>query len=125
MLWFKSSSKKPKEFRVARILFVGEQDGPPEQLLKCQLIQFFRRDRSVHKAYLAKVQLAGQDSVALCLKAQFGIDKGLAEKIGGIFGMIFNSHEHLDIMFLSPEQEFHLSMVCSPFFDIEKSEHPV
>ncbi len=117
MSWFKPSSPKhPQEILVPKIRFLGEQDGPPEQLLKERLAEFFQRDKSVYRAYLAKVSLSEQGGVALCLKTQFGADRGLAEKIGGIFGMIFNAHEHLDIMFLSDEQESELAKVCSPFF---------
>ena len=111
-----SLPRHPQEIRVSQVQFLGEQDGCPEGLLKKQLTEFFRRDRSVHRAYLAKVSLEGQGSVALCLKTQFGADRGLAEKIAGIFGMIFNAHEHLDIIFLSDEQESELAKVCSAFF---------
>jgi hypothetical protein len=39
--------KKSEEVRVHEIRFLGEQDGPPECLLKNRLADFFRRDRSV------------------------------------------------------------------------------
>jgi hypothetical protein len=117
MSWFKPSlPKHPQEMRVPQVRFLSEQDGPPEQLLKNRLTEFFQHDKSVRRAYLAKVALGEQSSVALCLKTQFGADRGLAEKIGGIFGMIFNAHEHLDIIFLDDQQESELAKVCSPFF---------
>ncbi len=47
--------KKSEEVRVGEIRFLGEQDGPPERLLKEKLADFFRRDGSVSRAYLAKV----------------------------------------------------------------------
>lgn len=100
-----------------RVQFCGEQDGPAEQLLKDRLSEFFKRDRSVQAAYLVRVDVAGQTSVALCLKTQFGSDRGLAEKIGTIFKTIFNAEVHLDIMFLSGEQESEVTKVCSPFFN--------
>jgi hypothetical protein len=65
---------------------------------------------------LARVDIGGQTSVALCLKTQFGPDRGLAEKIGSIFKMIFNAEVHLDIMFPSAAQEAELVKVCKPFF---------
>lgn len=117
MLWSRpSSGKHPQEILVPRVQFLGEQDGPPEQLLKNRLIEFFQRDKSVHRAFLARIRFGEQSGIALCLKTQFGADKGLAEKIGAIFGMIFNAHEHLDIMFLNDEQEAELARMCSPFF---------
>ncbi len=43
-----------------RVQFLGEQDGPTEQLLKDRLSEFFKRDRSVLVAYLARVEVGGQ-----------------------------------------------------------------
>lgn len=40
---------------IPELHFVGEQDGPPEKILKERLIIFLRHDKSVKKAYLAKV----------------------------------------------------------------------
>lgn len=117
MSWFKSSPPKhPQEIRVPRVRFLGPKDGPPEQMLKERLSEFFKRDRSVLTAYLALVDFDGQTSVALCLKTQFGPDRGLTEKIGAIFKTIFNAEVHLDIMFPSAAQEAELVQVCKPFF---------
>jgi len=108
---------QPQEIRISEVQFFGEQDGVPERLLKDRLTEFFHRDKSVNRAYLARTRLEGHASVALCVTTQFGADRGLAEKIGAIFGMIFNAHEHLDIIFLSEAQESQLRRVCSTFFD--------
>lgn len=117
MSWFKRSSPKhPQEIRVPRVQFVGEQDGPAEQSLKDRLSELFKRDRSVLTAYLARVDVVEQTSVALCLMTQFGPDRGLAEKIGAIFRTIFNAEVHLDIMFPNAAQEAELKQVCRPFF---------
>jgi hypothetical protein len=117
MSWIKPSlPNHPHEMRVSELRFLGEQDGAPERLLKNRLTEFFQRDKGVHRAYLAKASLEGQIGVALCLRSKFGADRGLAEKIGAIFGTIFNAHEHLDIIFLSDQQEFELTKVCSAFF---------
>jgi hypothetical protein len=62
------------------------------------------------------VNIENQSGVALCLKTQFGPDRGLAEKIRAVFKTIFNAHEHLDIMFLSSRQEAEVALVCKPFF---------
>lgn len=112
-----SAPNHPQEMHVSEVQFLGDQDGAPERLLKGRLTEFFQRDKSVHRAYLTRTSLEGQASVALCVKTQFGADRGLAEKIGAIFGMIFNAHEHLDIIFLSEQQESQLKRVCSTFFD--------
>jgi len=119
MSFLRSSRKKSEEVRVSEIRFLGEQDGPPERLLKERLADFFRRDRSVSRAYLARVDFGeGKDaSVVLGLRTQFGPDKGMVEKVGTIFADVFNSKEHLDIMFLTDSQEAQLARACKPFFD--------
>jgi len=112
-----SRPSHPKEIHVSEVQFLGEHDGAPERLLKGRLTEFFQRDKSVHRAYLAVAILDGQASVTLCLKTQSGVDRGLAEKIGAVFGMIFNAQEHLDIVFLNEQQESQVRRVCSMFFD--------
>ena len=112
-----SAPNHPQEMRVAEVQFLGEQEGAPERLLKTKLTEFFQGDKSVDRAYLARTKLEGEPTVALCLKTQFGADAGLAEKIGAIFGMIFNAREHLDIIFLNEQQESQLEKVCSAFFE--------
>jgi hypothetical protein len=106
----------PQKIVVPSVKFCGEHDGPPERILKERLVEFFQRDRSVSAAFLARVDIGGQMSVALCLKTQFGEDPGLAEKIGAIFKTIFNAQAYLDIMFLTAVQQIELAEVCKPFF---------
>ncbi len=115
--WFKRKPPThPQTIRVPIIEFLGEQDGPSEKFLKERLSAFFGRDRSVRAAYLARVDIGGHTTVALCLKTQFGPDHGLAEKIGTIFKTIFDAQTHMDIMFPDAEQEADLVKVCKPFF---------
>jgi hypothetical protein len=118
MSWFKHTTtpKEPQEIRIPRVQFLGEQDGPAEQLLKDRLSEFFKRDRRVYAAHLVRLNVGGQTTVALCLKTQFGPDRDLAEKIGAIFKTIFKANVHLDIMFPSATQEAELVKVCKPFF---------
>ena len=112
-----ASKKNPEEFQVPQLRFLGEQDGPPERELKCRLAEFFERDKTVNKAYLARVAYGAESfAVALCLRAQLGPDRGLAERVGKIFASMFGGHEHLDIIFLSEIQEAELASVCKPFF---------
>lgn len=124
-MWFsKPSPKKSEEIRAHEIRFLGEQDGPSERLLKDKLADFFRRDRSVTKAYLARVEFGeGKEaSVVLALRTQFGPDKGMVEKVGAIFASVFNAKEHLDIMFLTDTQEAELTKACQPFFNQDERE---
>ena len=116
---FNSKSKKhPEEIRVAKLHFLGEQDGVPERELKNCLTEFFQRDQRILTAYLARVAYGEQSPmvVALCLRSKFGPDRAVAEKVGKIFASMFGDHEHMDIIFLDDQQESVLAKVCSPFF---------
>jgi SseB protein C-terminal domain len=118
MSWFNSKSKQhPQEFEVRRLRFLGEQDGPPERELMSDLADLFRRGQNIKTAYLAQVAYGEKSfAVALCLRSQFGLDGGLAEKVGEIFASMFGPNEHLDIIFLTEAQEPELALVCKPFF---------
>lgn len=111
------SPKKFEEVCVPQVRFVGEQDGPPEQLLKDRLVELFRQDKTVSTAYLAKVDLGnGSIGVILGLRTTSGPNKQVVEKVGKIFASIFAGREHLDILFLSEAQEAQLKQVCGVFF---------
>ena len=121
MSWFGKRSKKkhPEQRQVPSITFVGEQNGPVEQTLKISFVDFFRRDQSVLRAFLAQVQFAGNPhvTIALCLRTQFGEDPGLAEKVGSIFSAQFKGDQFLDIVFLDEGQEKEVEQVCRSFFE--------
>jgi hypothetical protein len=122
MSFLKPTRRKSEEIRVPEVRFLGEQDGPPERLLKARLADFFKRDKSVTKAYLARIDFGeGKNaSVVLGLRAQFGLDKGIVEKVGTIFAGVLSSEEHLDIMFLTDGQEAELSKIFPPFFSSDR-----
>ena len=106
-----------------KINFIGEQDGPPERELKAELTVLFAKLRLVTTAYLARITYgdAGTVQVALCVRAQPGQNRMFAERVGRIFGAMFGSHEHLDIIWLTPEQEPALTKVCRPFYQLDTS----
>jgi|HubBroStandDraft_3_1064219.scaffolds.fasta_scaffold175947_2 hypothetical protein len=106
------------QIRIQQIYFLGEQDGSPERELKEQLAALFGRAQWVRTAYLARVtyEKMGRVNVALCVRGQPGQGRVFAERVGSIFASIFGSHEHLDIIWLVPEQEAALMQVCQPFF---------
>jgi hypothetical protein len=106
-------------FFAPEVHFLGEQDGPPEQLLKSHLISLLDCHPSIGKAFLARVDY-GPDTnpaVALCLRSVFAKpDKRLVREIGKLFASIFNRKQALDILFVDEDQERALSKVCTPFF---------
>ena len=117
--FFKSSPEKLEKLQVQTIRFIGEQDGPIEKILKSKLTDLFRGDEIITKAYLAKVNYGdgAGDSVVLGLRAESGPDEDIVKKVIAIFSSIFNSKDHLDIVFLSKSQEAELVKVCASFYE--------
>lgn len=107
----------PDEMRVPQVRFLGEQDGPVEREFKQRLVELFGHDRRVGAAYLARVAYSDATPVlvALCLHAESGQERDLAENAAQIFSSMFGRHEHLDILFLDAQQETELSKVCPAF----------
>lgn len=110
--------EKTREMQVAQLVFLGEQDGPPERELKEQLAKFFLSSSAVRSAYLARIAYGSNSApvVALCLRNEFGQDQILVESAGNIFASMFGRDEHMDIVFLDERQEAELSKVCRAFF---------
>lgn len=105
-----------QERHVPAIHFLGEQEGAPEGLLKRRLSAAFGSHRQLGRAYLALVRYADEAAVALCLSCTGDSNQQLTEAVAEVFASIFGAHEHLDIVFLSEEQERVLRRVCRPFY---------
>jgi hypothetical protein len=115
----KMSKRRSQELQRSQVRFIAEQDGPIEQALKRTLIEVFHNNKTVTGAYLAAIDYGELTtySVALCLRALSSPDRALMERIGSVFASLFSSEEHLDILFLSDEQEKNLLMVCRAFYE--------
>ena len=113
------SQRQPESFNPRQIVFLGEQDGPPERELKGRWAQLFSAEKGVSRAYLVRVtyEQSPAQSVALCLRAEAGQDTRLLEKVAKVFASMFGRHAHLDIMFINEAQERALAKRCRPFFD--------
>jgi hypothetical protein len=110
--------KPTKKLIATALIFLGEQDGPSERMLKGQLYDLFAESKNLQKAYLARTQFreAGNESVCLCLSVSSGADEPLVEEIHHLFAQLFNRAVHLDILFLSSRQEEQVAAVCKPFY---------
>ena len=102
--------------RVSGIVFLREQVGESESLLKEALSSVFCCHEDEVRCYLARVSIDGKESVSLCIKSGANPDANLMEKIGATFQALFSSSERLDIVWLGRDQEAELLKVCSPFF---------
>jgi len=109
--------RPPEIVRGQDIGFVVEQDGIPEREFKTRLATFFGTVAWVRVAYLAGVtyEAAGPMHIALCVRGQPGQNRIFAERVGQIFASIFGSHEHIDIIWITPDQT-RLAQVCQPFY---------
>jgi hypothetical protein len=113
-----SSKRRTEKLDVPALTFLGEQDGPPERILKAKLAELFSARENVQRAYLARVHYEDPKSVSvsLCMGVKDAPDEALVEQVHSLFAQHFNRAVHLDILFLKPKQEEHLALVCKPFY---------
>jgi hypothetical protein len=55
--------------------------------------------------------------VALCLRSSLGSDEQLVNRIVALFAAGFNPDTHLDIVFLTVEQQQAIARVCGASYD--------
>ncbi|HLY15619.1 MAG TPA: enhanced serine sensitivity protein SseB C-terminal domain-containing protein [Bryobacteraceae bacterium] len=100
------------------IIFLGEQDGKPERQLKSALGTRFKGMETVGRAYLVRVRYGsvGPAEIALALVASAEDKDAVVRSVHEEFRALFNTTQHLDIMFLTPAQEREAALICPPFF---------
>ncbi len=69
-------------------------------------------------AYLAKVSCSGNVEVvvALCLPDDTPNQPAVVRDAAAVFAELFSVDQHLDVVFVSAEDEKRLTRVCKPFF---------
>ena len=100
--------------------FLVEKDGQSERDLKALLVDLLKREKSVHRAYLARIAFGEpkEISVALFLWADTANNhRAMVKLISDAFASMFHASQHMDIMFLSDAQETQLRKCCKAFFD--------
>ena len=115
---FNNTSKSWDQRRVSEVIFLHEQDGAPERMLKDKLREAFQRNRAIEREYLAIARLGEETSVVLGLATRFGPEEKIVTTVQSTFVSVCNSDEHLDIVFLTDEQESQLTKICKPFFSV-------
>ena len=112
------AGRKPFDtFETPPLQFLGEQVGPIETRLKDALAALLRGNRNVAAAFLARVLYDGhRPGVVLALATDSAEDEQLAAQIGRIFASLFDASAHLDVIFLSDEQETDIRTVCPAFY---------
>lgn len=115
-MWFKRPKQRPTEKRIEpTVRFVWEQDGQLERELKGALISTLTRFAAIRKAYLARVDFGAPATynVVLCVTGPEDVE--VVGAVGSVFSR-FDTSLHLDILFLTAEQEAELASVCRPFY---------
>ena len=110
--------KPPEKLIVRAPIFLSEQDGPSERVLKEQLSLYFDTDLRIAAAYLARADLGNinGETIVLCLRVDTDERDDFVSNVGITFSNLFNADEKLDIIFLTPEDEMRLGEVCAPFY---------
>lgn len=113
-------------FASGRTNFLAEQIGVAENEFKEAIVGLFRSRGRPIRAYLVQVEYGKEKefNVALCVASQSGEDEELASDIALVFRRMFGAHEHLDILFLTDDQEARLRKVCCPFFTSRRFNQP-
>jgi hypothetical protein len=120
------SREKLDQFASGETRFIGEQVGISENEFKGSVVNLLHGWSRPLRAYLAQVEYGGKRdfNVALCVASEAGEDENIANNIALIFRRMFGPREHLDIMFLSENQETQLRKVCCPFFSSSRVDCP-
>ena len=116
-----SEAKPPIKTYPNGVRFIGEQDGPFEMELKASLISMFSQRADVRRAYLARVEMDGQGSVALCLSSVQDADREIVSAVAKIFASLFSASESVEVIFVEESREAELMRVCEPFFARSRS----
>src|SRR4029078_497932 len=121
MFWpFKQSQRRPEKWYAPQLRFVGEQDGPAERVLKSELIPLLSAQPHVQRAYLTRVVFKDPQivEVVLAIRSYNQPDEQLIRLLGKVFAKTSSSENHLDIMFITSEQEKEACAVCRPFYQV-------
>jgi len=107
-----------KPFRTKKIVFLGEQDGPAERELKFKLAECLSSYENVDSAFLARISLReiSTPQVALCLNGGENNALELVECVGKVFGRLFKTTQHLEVVFLTKEQLEEIKRVAKSFY---------
>ena len=117
-------SRRALQRRDEKAEFLGERSGSVENTLKRELILEFATRPDVRRAYLASARFQSQTepSMVLGIVSARAEDQSLVMRVGEIFRRQFPKDALLDILFLTPEQDADLALVCRPFYGASARE---
>lgn len=112
------ADRPPDIIEPQQIEILGEQDGEIERELKRRLIPILKEVAEIKAAYLAIADYrdGSPASVVLCLRSDKGDDVVLVSRMARVFAELFNTKEHLDVLFMDAGRERFVKAVCSSFY---------
>ena len=113
------------QFSASHITFIGEQDGANEQRLKEAISVLLDLNATVARAYLVRANTGGiAGGVMLGLVTHDKKESGkLALQMDRVFGALFNTEAHLDVVFLDDEGDAKIRKACQPFYHCRARRH--
>ena len=113
------------QFSRSAVSFVGEQDGARELRLKEAISVLLDLSATVARAYLVRATTGGiTGGVTLGLVTHDKKESGkLALQMDRVFGALFNTEAHLDVVFLDDESDARIRECCLPFYHYRARYH--
>jgi len=98
--------------------FFGPQDGLAAELFEAGFRGAFQALPSVQKAYFCKIRYGNEDAnqAALCLVNAIGPSLQVIEALAIVIRRHLDQSYHIDILFLSEQQEIEIAKTCPPFY---------
>ncbi|MGA2998268.1 hypothetical protein [Bradyrhizobium sp.] len=106
------------QFSRSTVGFIGERDGAHELRLKEAISVLLDLSATVARAYLVRANTGGiAGGVMLGLVTHDKKESGkLALQMDRVFGALFNTEAHLDVVFLDDEGDARIRESCLPFY---------
>jgi hypothetical protein len=118
--WLKIKPKRKvaTHLHVAKVKFLGEQDGPVERTIKAQWSAILSARPEIRRAFLVRASYEGSNEmhVVLALCSRASADQTLLEALRVPYAAIFHRDCPLDMVFANASQESHIEKVCPPFY---------
>jgi len=117
-LKIKPKRKAATHLHLAKVKFLGEQDGPVERTIKAQWSAILSACPEIRRAFLVRASYEGSNEmhVVLALCSRASADQTLLEALRVPYAEIFHRDCPLDMVFADSSQESHIEKVCAPFY---------
>lgn len=114
--WLRRRRDRPVELSSGALEFLGPQGGAAEFEFQRLLTKLLASHPSVRRAYLARVRYepGGPEHVALCLTGE--LSEAVLDEVQKVFWAQFSTDQHMDILFVTPDEEQRLALAGEPFY---------